>query len=257
MLSSVGKDWLLLRGLTREAAHWGEFPALLRSRFPSANISTLDLPGTGVRHREISPWHMAEIAESVREKAIEQGVTRRPITLVGLSLGGMVAWEWMLRHPEDACGAVLINTSQAGLNPFYQRLSWRCYPHIFNLLLQPNRFRRELAIIRCVANRRDRETLALEWENIQSERPVSIANAFRQLMAATSYRAGGKRPELPMLLLSGRGDRLVAPACSDTIHRKWQIPIECHPWAGHDLTLDDGAWVADRLRIWVERLKAS
>jgi pimeloyl-ACP methyl ester carboxylesterase len=58
---------------------------------------------------------------------------------------------------------------------------------------------------------------------------------------------------MPLLLLNGRGDRLVAPACSDAIHKKWQIDILKHPWAGHDLCLDDGAWVANRLKDWLNQ----
>jgi len=255
MANAIGRHWLLLRGLSREAAHWGEFLPLLQSRFPDARISTLDLPGTGNRYREASPCRIPEIVESIRKSAIEEGLLHQPVTLVALSLGGMVAWEWMLRHPEEVCAAVLINTSYAGLSPFYQRLRWQAYPAMIRAILEANLSRRESAIIRSVANRHDREALLSEWVNIQSKRPVSKANTLRQIMAASRYGAGFEKPIQPVLLLSGRGDRLVAPACSDAIHIKWQIPMESHPWAGHDLPLDDRVWVANHLQDWAERLK--
>lgn len=255
MFSAIGQNWLLLRGLSREAAHWGEFLPLLQSRFPTARISTLDLPGTGLRHREISPCRIDEITEAVRKQAIEQGLLKQPLTIVGLSLGGMVSWEWMQKYPQDICGAVLINTSLASLSPFYQRLRWQSYPNFFKMLLQPNRFHRELAVIQCVANRRDQdERLASEWADIQSERPVSFANTLRQITAAARYRPKAIKPKPPTLLLCSRGDRLVAPACTDAIHNKWHISLENHPWGGHDLTLDDGPWVVDRLQHWIEQL---
>lgn len=252
MPKTIEQNWLLLRGLSREAAHWGAFIPLLQSHFPSARISTLDLPGTGQRYRETSPISIAEITASVRRQAIEQGLLDSPLALVGLSLGGMVSWEWMLRYPEDIGSAALINTSLANLSPFYQRLRWQTYPDFFKLLLPPNHYLRELAIVRCVSNRRDQdEKISAEWAKFQSERPVSFSNAIRQIRAAASYRPEAIKPKPPILLLTGRGDRLVSPACTDAIQRKWQLPIKNHPWGGHDLTLDDGVWVATHLQEWI------
>lgn len=256
MPSMIGQNWLLLRGLSREAAHWGDFLALLQTSFPTARISTLDLPGTGLRFRETSPSNIREITESVRILALQRGLLNQPLTVVALSLGGMVCWEWMLNYPADICGAALINTSLATLSPFYQRLRWQSYPNFFKIVLQPNRFHRELAVIKWVSNRRDRdENIALEWERIQAQRPVSLSNSFRQIMAAARYRPQEQRPKPPILLLGSRGDRLVAPACTNAIQKKWHLALDQHPWAGHDLTLDDGQWVADRLQTWVEQLK--
>jgi pimeloyl-ACP methyl ester carboxylesterase len=256
MPNSIGQNWLLLRGLSREAGHWGEFLPLLQSRFPLAHIHTLDLPGTGQRYQETSPCSIKEITNSVRAQALKQGLLNQPLTILGLSLGGMVAWEWMLMYPEDICAAALINTSQASLSPFYHRLRWQSYPNFFKLITQPNRFKRELAVIRYVANNRDKdEQIAKEWEKIQAERPISFENSIRQIIAAARYRPENRKPTPPILLLKGRGDRLVAPACSEAIAKKWHLELHTHPRAGHDLALDDGAWVADRLQCWLEQLK--
>lgn len=255
MPDRIGQNWLLLRGLSRESAHWGEFLPLLQAQFPTARISALDLPGTGTRYRETSPDEINAVMASVRYQALTEGLLSQPLTIVGLSLGGMVAWEWMLKQPQEICAAVLINTSLANLSPFYQRLHWQSYPNFFKLLLQPNRFGKELAIIRCVANRRDRDQqTALEWARIQTERPVKFSNTVRQLAAAARYRPGDEKPAVPVLLMSGRGDRLVAPACSNAIRTKWQLQMKTHPWAGHDLTLDDADWVVKHLKDWVAQL---
>ena len=55
--------WILLRGLTREHAHWGNFPSRLREAFPDHLFHTVDLPGTGVRYRENSPSTVAAIRQ--------------------------------------------------------------------------------------------------------------------------------------------------------------------------------------------------
>src|SRR5574341_206136 len=99
MDSVLGQNWLLLRGLSREAAHWGDFVPLLQSAFPSAHISTLDLPGTGCLYRHISPTDMQAIAENVRRQALTAGLLQRPATVLALSLGAMVTWEWLLKYP--------------------------------------------------------------------------------------------------------------------------------------------------------------
>ena len=256
MPSSIGQNWLLLRGLSREAAHWGEFLPLLQSRFPLAHIHTLDLPGTGLRYLETSPCDIKRITQSVRKQALELGLLNQPLTVLSLSLGGMVTWEWMLKYPNDICAAALINTSQASLSPFYHRLRWQSYPNFFKLITQPSRFKRELAVIQYVANNRNKdEKIAKEWEKIQAERPVSFENSIRQIIAAARYQPENRKPMPPILILNARGDRLVAPACSEAIAKKWQLELHTHPWAGHDLTLDDGAWVADRLQNWLEQLR--
>lgn len=78
-----------------------------------------------------------------------------------------------------------------------------------------------------------------------------IKNVFSQMMAAASYQSGEIKPKQPILLLNGLGDRLVSPAYSEAIHKKWQLELHRHPWAGHDLTLDDGEWVVLQLKNWV------
>ncbi|WP_026604348.1 alpha/beta fold hydrolase [Methylomonas sp. 11b] len=252
--SSAKQHWLLLRGLCREAAHWGNFPDLLQQAFPQSTVSTIDLPGTGRYYREPSPDSIETITEQVRREALAVGLLAKPVTVLAFSLGGMVTWEWLQRYPQDIAAAALINTSFAGLSPFYRRMRWQSYPQFFELLLERDLYNRELAILQLVSNRQDlyAET-AKAWSAIQQVRPISLANGVRQLKAAARYRPSQRKPETPLLLLNGRGDRLVAPACSDAIHNKWQIDIFTHPWAGHDLCLDDGAWVANRLKDWINQ----
>jgi pimeloyl-ACP methyl ester carboxylesterase len=270
MNKALGQNWILLRGLARESGHWGDFVPLLQSAFPNAQITLLDLPGTGRFYRETSPNSIKEITNSVRRHALDQGLLEQPVTILALSLGAMVAWEWMRRYPEDICGAALMNTSFAEVSPFYQRLRWQSYKDFAALLMTRNLRKREMGILQLTSNRRNiardgvyaaslpgagaaqHEQIAQAWEKIQIERPISLKNSFRQIKAAASYRPGDIRPKQPILLLNGLGDRLVSPACSEAIHRKWNLKLRRHQWAGHDLTLDDGAWVVLQLKDWID-----
>jgi pimeloyl-ACP methyl ester carboxylesterase len=252
MNRDLGKNWLLLRGLARESAHWGDFIPLLQAAFPDANITMLDLPGTGRFHKDASPHSIKAITDAVRRHALDNGSLQQPITILAISLGAMVAWEWMRSYPDDVCGASLINTSFADLSPFYHRLRWQSYGKFAALVMKHNVMNRETAILQWVSNRRDQdERISRAWKKIQNQRPISLNNSFRQIRAAASYRPGDIKPGPPILLINGKGDRLVAPICSETIHKKWNLELRSHPWGGHDLTLDDGAWVAMQLKDWV------
>jgi len=254
MNKALGQNWILLRGLARESGHWGDFVPLLQSAFPNARITLLDLPGTGCFYQEKSPSSIKAITDSIRRHALDNGLLQQPVTILALSLGAMVAWEWMRRYPEDICGAVLMNTSFADVSPFYQRLRWQSYRDFIVLATTCNLRKRESEILRLTSNRRtQRKQITNAWKKIQTERPISLKNSVRQMIAAASYRAGDIKPRQPVLLLNGLGDRLVAPACSESIHQKWQLELRRHLWAGHDLTLDDGAWVILQLKDWLDQ----
>jgi pimeloyl-ACP methyl ester carboxylesterase len=81
---------------------------------------------------------------------------------------------------------------------------------------------------------------------------VSKQNALRQIIAAAKYAPALDKPIPPVLLLNGLGDRLVSSACSESISKRWSLPLISHPWAGHDLCLDDAEWVLEQLREWVK-----
>ncbi len=252
MNNVLGQNWLLLRGLARESAHWGDFIPLLQATFPDAAVTMLDLPGTGRFHEEVSPLTIKAITSAVRHHALNNGCLHQPATILAISLGAMVAWEWMKNYPDDICGASLINTSFADSSPFYHRLRWQSYGKFAGLMTKRNLLSREIAILQLVSNLRDQdEQISIAWEKIQNQRPISLKNSFRQIIAAAGYRPGKIKPRQPVLLINGKGDRLVAPICSETIHKKWHLKLRSHPWGGHDLTLDDGAWVALQLKNWI------
>jgi len=249
---------ILLRGLTRESAHWGDFVPQLQAAFPDAKLTELDLPGAGPYFQETSPNSVKGILEKVRAQALEQGALGKSATLIAISLGGMVGWEWLLRYPEDFGSAVLINTSLGGLSPFYRRLRWQCYGKLFAAAGNRAIEAREPALLKLLSNREEnyRQTAA-EWIAIQKARPVSGKNAYRQLYAAATYRPGGAKPKPPVLLLNSLGDRLVSPDCSTAIAQKWQLELHTHPWGGHDLTLDASEWVVAEIGDWLKKTQAA
>lgn len=246
--------WVLLRGLTRESRHWGDFPDILREHLNDAEVCLIDLPGNGRLNDRKSPRQVPAMAEDCRAQLRELGLAP-PYFLVAMSLGAMVAVAWAERHPAELAGCVLINTSLRPFSPFYHRLRPRNYlPLLAMLLPDHDAARRERTILRLTSSRPDRPEKQAEWAVYASENPVSPGNALRQLLAAARYRAPKGKPAPPLLILASAGDRLVHPDCSRRLAGHWLATFVEHPAAGHDLPLDDGTWVAGQVALWSRHL---
>lgn len=244
--------WIFLRGLTREARHWGDFPTIFRSAIPEADIVALDLPGNGCLHQMASPESVKEMAEYCRSAARARGVPP-PYHLLAMSLGAMVAVAWAADHAQEIRCGVLINTSLRPFSPFYRRLRPRNYPALLKLAFLGGDDREwEQSILRLTSNHPDQHADVLgAWLSYRREYPVSSRNAIRQLLAASQYRAPAIKPPVRMLILASSDDALVDPRCSKQLALHWQAEIAEHPTAGHDIPLDDGPWVAEQVRNWL------
>lgn len=246
--------WVFLRGLARESAHWEDFPRRFAGSIPNAGVLLVDLPGNGKHWRLDSPTDMAAMVEFARGEVADAGrQVEGPVMLFAVSLGAMVALEWLRRHPAEIAGAVLVNTSLRGLSPFWRRLRWQAWPHLLHITLQRDVLLREAAILK-LTSRHGLEVPGRvgAWADIYRRHPVGRLNLLRQLWAAASYKPPAIAPGPPLLLLNSLGDRLVHPVCSQSIASRWDIALSVHPWAGHDLPLDDAGWTIRQVAEWLE-----
>lgn len=243
--------WVFLRGLVRQHRHWEKFPQRFRKAFPDSLTILLDLPGNGDLCDHESPASVPEMVASVREQLEARGV-QGPVNVFALSLGAMVAIEWMAQHPCDVEHTVLVNTSLRGLNPLTERLRPDNYLDILKSLVFNSRLEREKLILDITTNLYpDKAALAEKWTGYAEAHPTTRLNALRQLFAAATYKAPDARPHEHVLLLQSLGDHLVNPVCSTRIADRWRWPLVSHPTAGHDLTLDDGDWVIEQIKQWL------
>lgn len=241
--------WVLLRGLMREQRHWEDFPQVF-SAVLGAAVVTPDLPGNGTRNGLRSATRVADMVEFCRLDLRQRGLAP-PYQLLALSLGAMVAVEWAARHPDEIACCVLINTSMRPFSRFYRRLRWQNYAALARLLLLGGIARQERLILTLTSSQGPQRLLA-RWIAYQQEYPVSRINALRQLWSAARYHAPAARPVMPILVLASEQDRLVDARCSISLAQRWQATIHLHPNAGHDLPLDDGQWVAMRIKQWLQ-----
>lgn len=244
--------WVFLRGLIRQHRHWEDFPAQFQAAFPDAALQLLDLPGNGDLYQHESPTSIAAMVEAVREQ-LRRNQVQGPVNVLALSLGAMVAIEWMERYPCDIERAVLMNTSLRGMSRFTERLRSENYPDIIKSLIFNSKVEREKLILDISTNLyKNKDALAEKWVGYAAAQPTSRMNGLRQLFAAGTYSAPAARPHEHVLILQSLADHLVNPVCSTRIADRWRWPMISHPTAGHDLTLDDGEWVIKQIGKWLE-----
>ena len=249
------KTWVLLRGLMREARHWGDFPEHFQRTIHAGRNVTIDFPGNGILHRQSSLASVAGMADYCRLRLDELGHSP-PYNVLALSLGAMVAVAWDKAFPGELDRLVLINTSLAPFSPYYQRLRPANYASLLGLLVSISPVTRERLILKLTSNMgndsKRKAALLDQWVSYARECPVTRSNILRQLWAAAHYRPSPARPHAQALLLASWHDKLVDAGCSRTLARQWQCAIRMHPSAGHDLPLDDGNWVAEQIGNWMD-----
>lgn len=241
--------WILLRGLMRDSRHWGGFIDTFGAAFPASEIIALDAPGNGSRYRERSPTRVEALADDARAQLQARGIAP-PYRLLAMSLGAMVAVSWATRYPQELQRMVLINTSLRPYSHFWERLRPGVYPTVLRMASGRLDIReREASVLRFTSHHWQRNQSVLDdWTRWHTQQPVSPANGLRQLAAAARFIAPDTAPKVPTLILSGARDRLVNPTCSRRLARAWHCDFQEHADAGHDLPLDDGAWVTAQLQ---------
>ena len=83
------------------------------------------------------------------------------------------------------------------------------------------------------------------------EKPVARATFFRQVFAASRYKLPTERPKPKTAVYSSEGDQLVSPLCSTRLADRFGVKKISHPWAGHDLPLEDPEWLAKSITEWM------
>ncbi|KXF54828.1 alpha/beta hydrolase [Rhodococcus sp. SC4] len=101
---------LLLHGIGRSLEDWSlQFSRLSESH----RVISLDLPGSGFSARAAAPTTLEVLAQGVLDTLDAIG-ERRPVHVVGNSLGGAVAMQLSVLEPERVAGLVLVNSAGFG-----------------------------------------------------------------------------------------------------------------------------------------------
>lgn len=241
---------LLLRGLTRESGHWGEFCAVLQETLPDWSLLTLDLPGTGSLFQKSPGTSVPAFADEVLAQLDRQPPA--PTVVLGMSLGGMVALEMLGRGLDALVGGIFINTSEASLSKWNERISPRALVGLLAALASPSLRAREGLVHRLTSiNAKRGHNESQRWVDIARARPVAKKVLAAQIWAAARYRAPSQISQ-PLLWLASEQDRFVDLACTRRLWERFGGDMDVYPFAGHDLTLDAPQWTARRIRRFLD-----
>jgi pimeloyl-ACP methyl ester carboxylesterase len=168
--------------------------------------------------------------------------------VVGISLGGMIAQEVALQHPDRVCGLVLLATSPGLPHARIPRPRT-----LLTLLSLP--FRRDNgALSRLLLAKkhlgRARELLA-DWPMAMAAEPTSVSAFMSQLAAAATHSTGSRlgRVRCATIVITGDDDALIHPKNSHFLAAR--IPgavLEVLPDVGHAIPVVDEDVVARALQ---------
>lgn len=238
--------FVFLRGLVRGNIHWGPTLQVFKDRFPEAQFETLEMAGNGLRTSEPSFSSVEGACDDLRSqcKSLKSG---NQIVLIAISLGGMVALNWLSRFPNEIQKAFLLNTSSR-LSPFYKRMKPKNYWPILTALQSNNRLEQEMAVLNITTRLLTFEEKQAYAKTFAEQKMPSKANFALQLKSAAAYLPPDDLISTKAHFLVGLKDQLADSDCSKVLIEKYQCGSSWHSEAGHDLGLDAADWLAQEVK---------
>lgn len=248
-------SFLFLRGLGRNQFHWGDQKAF-KMAFGNQTYF-LDQPGFGENKNLRSPSSVPEITDMMHSQWEELGIDpKSKKVLVGMSLGGMIALDWVNRYRGEWDYLILINSSVKDLSPFWQRLKMHNYISLIKVSMMNDPLQREETIYDLTSNMADKESTLNWWLEIHEKYPSEIIDITNQLYAASRFKSPKRLPShVNTLVLTSEADHLVSHKCSRAIAKHYGADLRIHTKAGHDLALDDLFWCVEQIKTWLAQFE--
>ncbi len=257
-----GPAILMIHGWGVSGALLEDLAARLADRF---RVVVPDLPGHGESPPLTDDFHFGDFADALAEFIDETGLDGA--CLVGWSMGAMVCWDLLDRHPEiEAAGLVCIDMVPRLVNGASWTLGLRDGegPEVFEVQIQrmledwtaytgrfvPRIFASEPsdAVATTVAQTR-RVALAND--------PDSMARAWGE-MCAQDFRETLPRIAVPAWVVAGEKSQLYGPAAgrwvADTLPR---AALSVYPRSGHAPHLEEPERFARDLAQFVQRINGA
>jgi len=212
-----GEPLLLINGLGSDRSEWlFQLPAFAR-RFL---VIAFDNRGAGGSDTPPGPYTTAQMADDAVALLEHLAVDRAHI--LGVSLGGMIAQEIALRHPHRVRKLVLACTAPGGegsVRPTSEVLG--AFVH-FPGADPEEEIRRTLPFLYTEEYRRNHPEEVEAFVGRRLAKPVSAAGNAAQLAAAVGHSAWDRLGsiDVPTLVVTGDGDKVVSPENSRRIARR-------------------------------------
>jgi 3-oxoadipate enol-lactonase len=205
--SGSGPPLLMIMGMSGTALHWGEpFLSALRESF---EVLTYDHRGVGSSSRLEGPITIAQLAEDAA--GLLRALEIDSAHVLGISMGGMVAQELALAHPDRIraltlgctyCGAEGSSLAAADV---LQRLTEAM---MSGERLRAIRVSWEVNVSAAMAQDEDAYARFLA---IAEQRAVAVPVVMAQMRACAEHDTNARLPELalPTLVIHGSADELL------------------------------------------------
>ena len=175
-----------------------------------------------------------------------------PLFLLGTSMGGMIALLFGLRHPEGLAGLVTLGAAveiPEYISPLLLRVSGVLSRLLPKLPAQPFDYR--------LANRDPKVIQSMEEDPLFYKGKMRARTGYQQLLGIREVAAGLSRLQLPLLLLHGREDRIIAPKTSEMIFQAASSPdktVKIIPALWHNLLNEpEKQQVLEMILDWLRR----
>ena len=246
----------LIRGIGRESGHWGpEFLNRIQQQNPSTHIHFLDLPGSGIFHKQPALISIPKMAEFLEENyGVQTQNTSGTHILLATSLAGNVALEWSRRYPNNFSGLVLVGTSLKKVCDKKDRVQPDAKKGFVDIFLSNDLRTRERKFLAINSNvHQENDSLLQAWMDIQYRHPVKRSALMKQTLAGMLYQPPQNAPMVPILIVGSEGDKIVKPECICAVQKHLGASLKMHPSSGHGVPIDAPIWLADKVSNWVSR----
>lgn len=203
---------LLVMGFALSSRAWDRLPRLLARDF---HVLSFDNVGTGRSARRGIAYRMRDLAADAAAVLDHEGV--RSAHVFGISMGGMIAQELAIRHPERVRSLVLGCTFASWLRGEAPSLGTKLDLALMQLgFASPARIARVLVSADWHAENPGR---IVHW--LQKAEQTALRFATAQVFAITRHHTLDRLAHIraPTLVLTGTADRLVPPANSEVLVR--------------------------------------
>ncbi|MFD7027457.1 alpha/beta fold hydrolase [Streptomyces sp. NPDC059917] len=205
----VGAPLLLIQGAAASHLHWGQRLLSLLAR--AFDVVAYDHRGVGHSAPVSGPFTIEELADDAARVLDRVGWTRADI--VGVSMGGVIAQELALRHPDRVRRLVLGCTHAGGAAASTTRAA--CEAEVAAAVVRGNRIATARNMFRLGV--KDEDALPpeawLEYQDSVLTLPVDPRATVLQTGALARHTTADRLQELrvPTLVIHGEADRMVHP----------------------------------------------
>ncbi|MFD0671028.1 alpha/beta fold hydrolase [Cohnella sp. GCM10027633] len=224
-------------------------PAIKSALSAGNRLIMLDNRGTGGSDRPAEPYGIADMAKDVVGLFNVLGIDKAH--LLGQSMGGMIAQEIAIEHPERVEKLILCSTT-CGVRralPTFRMIRW--------LARKPAEFdsRAALAMLFSDAYIRDNPEEIADLVERMSGSPPGAATMAMHKQASASFDSFDRlgRIEAPTLIIHGEDDWVFRPKHAEMLHKRiFNSRLVTYPRAGHGVLSQERLKALEEIRRFID-----